>query len=143
LDLLRRWPWWKTISQLMKLLPGAKGNVRSALLILPATSSNEEVKEGFQIDTKAPAERVLMETLRQTRRRPRTRLRDYVSRLAWERLGPPPFAGGAGGGVWGGGPLDVSAESAALATRSQIKRKMTREVVSSRTKVQTGEWEPH
>ncbi|MED6256556.1 hypothetical protein ATANTOWER_028808, partial [Ataeniobius toweri] len=56
---------------------------------------------------------------------------------------PPPSAGGAGGGVWGGGPLDVSAESAAPATRSQIKRKMTREVVSSRTKVQTGEWEPH
>ncbi|MEQ2301471.1 hypothetical protein AMECASPLE_036398, partial [Ameca splendens] len=34
--------------------------------------------------------------------------------------------GGAGGGVWGEGPLAVSAESAAPANRSRIKRKTTR-----------------
>ncbi|MEQ2249360.1 hypothetical protein ILYODFUR_028353 [Ilyodon furcidens] len=33
--------------------------------------------------------------------------------------------GGAGGGVWGEGRLGVSAESAAPATRSRIKRKTT------------------
>ncbi|KAK5605660.1 hypothetical protein CRENBAI_008108 [Crenichthys baileyi] len=33
--------------------------------------------------------------------------------------------GGAGGGVWGEGRLAVSAESAAPATRSRIKRKTT------------------
>ncbi|MEQ2193817.1 hypothetical protein XENOCAPTIV_015096, partial [Xenoophorus captivus] len=33
--------------------------------------------------------------------------------------------GGAGGGVWGEGRLGVSAESAAPATRSWIKRKTT------------------
>ncbi|MEQ2221319.1 hypothetical protein ILYODFUR_014610 [Ilyodon furcidens] len=33
--------------------------------------------------------------------------------------------GGVGGGVWGEGRLGVCAESAALATRSQIKRKTT------------------
>ncbi|MED6274737.1 hypothetical protein CHARACLAT_019415 [Characodon lateralis] len=44
--------------------------------------------------------------------------------LGWpgNALGSP---GGAGGGVWGERRLGVSAESAAPATRSQIKRKMT------------------
>ncbi|KAI3363609.1 hypothetical protein L3Q82_001239 [Scortum barcoo] len=37
-------------------------------------------------------------TGRRPRGRPRTRWRDYVSRLAWERLGDPP--GRAGGSVW-------------------------------------------
>ncbi|MED6284982.1 hypothetical protein CHARACLAT_024403 [Characodon lateralis] len=40
-------------------------------------------------------------------------------------LGCPGNALGTGGGVWGEGRLDVSAESAAPATRSQIKRKTT------------------
>ncbi|KAI3364332.1 hypothetical protein L3Q82_011134 [Scortum barcoo] len=38
--------------------------------------------------------------------RPRTRWRDYVSQLAWERLGVPP--GRAGGSVWGEGSLGIS-----------------------------------
>ncbi|KAI3352140.1 hypothetical protein L3Q82_020952 [Scortum barcoo] len=54
------------------------------------------------------------------RGRPRTRWRDYVSRLAWERLGVPP--GRAGGSVWGEGSLGISAQTAASATRSRTKR---------------------
>ncbi|KAI3358578.1 hypothetical protein L3Q82_014714 [Scortum barcoo] len=51
-------------------------------------------------------------------RRPRTHWRDYVSRLAWERLGVLP--GRAGGSVWGEGSLGISAQTAASATRSRI-----------------------
>ncbi|MEQ2304082.1 hypothetical protein AMECASPLE_023407 [Ameca splendens] len=40
-------------------------------------------------------------------------------RMPWA---PP---GGDGGGVWGEGRLGISAEAAAPATRSRIKRKMT------------------
>ncbi len=39
------------------------GNVRLLPLILRVTSLNEQVKEGFQIDIKAPVETVFMETL--------------------------------------------------------------------------------
>ncbi|KAI3373482.1 hypothetical protein L3Q82_021950 [Scortum barcoo] len=56
------------------------------------------------------------------RGRPRTRWRDYVSRLAWERLGVPPPPGRAGGSVWGEGSLGISAQTAASATRSRTKR---------------------
>ncbi|KAI3368718.1 hypothetical protein L3Q82_025413 [Scortum barcoo] len=59
-------------------------------------------------------------TGRRPRGRPRTRWRDYVSRLAWERLGDPP--GRAGGSVWGEGSLGISAQTAASATRSRTKR---------------------
>ncbi|KAI3372049.1 hypothetical protein L3Q82_006910 [Scortum barcoo] len=59
-------------------------------------------------------------TGRRPRGRPRTRWRDYVSRVAWERLGDPP--GRAGGSVWGEGGLGISAQTAASATRSQTKR---------------------
>ncbi|KAI3353353.1 hypothetical protein L3Q82_019888, partial [Scortum barcoo] len=59
-------------------------------------------------------------TGRRPRGRPRTRWRDYVSRLAWERLGSP--AGRAGGSVWGEGSLGISAQTAASATRSRTKR---------------------
>ncbi|KAI3356684.1 hypothetical protein L3Q82_003375 [Scortum barcoo] len=44
-------------------------------------------------------------TGRRPRGRPRTRWRDYVSRLAWERLGVPP--GRAGGSVWDIGVISV------------------------------------
>ncbi|KAI3375406.1 hypothetical protein L3Q82_021889 [Scortum barcoo] len=54
-----------------------------------------------------------------SRGRPRTRWRDYVSRLAWERLGVPPEE--LGGSVWGEGSLGISAQTAASATRSRIK----------------------
>ncbi|KAI3377380.1 hypothetical protein L3Q82_008570, partial [Scortum barcoo] len=54
------------------------------------------------------------------RGRPRTRWRNYVSRLAWERLRGPP--GRAGGSVWGEGSLGISAQTAASATRSRTKR---------------------
>ncbi|KAI3369677.1 hypothetical protein L3Q82_024519, partial [Scortum barcoo] len=40
-------------------------------------------------------------TGRRPRGRPRTHWRDFVSQLAWERLGVPP--GRAGGSVWGEG----------------------------------------
>ncbi|KAI3375690.1 hypothetical protein L3Q82_003994 [Scortum barcoo] len=43
--------------------------------------------------------------------RPRTRWRDYVSRLAWENASGSP--GRAGGSVWGEGGLGISAQTAA------------------------------
>ncbi|KAI3357062.1 hypothetical protein L3Q82_015445 [Scortum barcoo] len=52
--------------------------------------------------------------------RPRTRWRDYVSRLAWERLGIPPEELEEVSGVREG--LGISAQTAASATRSRIKR---------------------
>ncbi|KAI3365359.1 hypothetical protein L3Q82_010444 [Scortum barcoo] len=54
-------------------------------------------------------------TGRRPRGRPRTRWRDYVSRLAWERLSGSP--GRAGGSVWGEGGLGISAQTAASMTR--------------------------
>ncbi len=50
--------------------------------------------------------------------RPRTRWRDYVSRLAWERLGIPP--GRARGRVSGEGSLGIPAKTAAHVTRPWI-----------------------
>ena len=50
-------------------------------------------------------------TGRRPRGRPRTRWRDYVSRLAWERLGGPP--GRAGGSGRGQGRLGFSVKAAA------------------------------
>ncbi|KAK3550660.1 hypothetical protein QTP70_002363 [Hemibagrus guttatus] len=46
-------------------------------------------------------------TGKRPRGRPRTRWRDYVSRLAWEHLGGP--SGRAGGSVWGEGGLGIPA----------------------------------
>ena len=58
-------------------------------------------------------------TGRRPRGRPRTRWRDYVSRLAWERLGVPleELEGGRGQGR-----LGFSAQAAAPATRPPEKR---------------------
>uniref|UniRef100_A0A8C9VLN8 Reverse transcriptase domain-containing protein n=1 Tax=Scleropages formosus TaxID=113540 RepID=A0A8C9VLN8_SCLFO len=59
-------------------------------------------------------------TGRRPRGRPRTRWRDYVSRLAWERT-PWGSPRGTGGGVRGEGSLEDSARTAAPATRPRIK----------------------
>jgi len=59
-------------------------------------------------------------TGRRPRGRPRTRWRDYVSRLAWERLGVPP--GRAGGSGRAQGRLGFSAQAAAPVTRPPDKR---------------------
>ncbi|KAI3372524.1 hypothetical protein L3Q82_023001, partial [Scortum barcoo] len=59
-------------------------------------------------------------TGRRPRGRPRTRWRDYVSRLAWRTPQGPP--GRARGSVWGEGSLGISAQTAASATRSRIKQ---------------------
>ena len=53
--------------------------------------------------------------------RPRTRWRDYVSLLAWERLGVPGRAGGSGRRQ---GRLGFSAQAAAPATRPPEKRQI-------------------
>ncbi|KAI3353580.1 hypothetical protein L3Q82_020104 [Scortum barcoo] len=55
--------------------------------------------------------------------RPRTRWRDYVSQLAWERLGVPPEELEEVSGVREGS-LGISAQTAASATRSRDTKRM-------------------